>query len=59
MFLFYMVRAMGAGDVKLMAGIGALVGPNQAVGVLLATAIFGGSSRNCLCSLSPPHDIDP
>jgi prepilin peptidase CpaA len=42
MFLFYMVRAMGAGDVKLMAGIGALVGPSQAVGVLLATAIFGG-----------------
>jgi prepilin peptidase CpaA len=42
MFLFYMVRAMGAGDVKLMAALGAFVGPHDAVGVLLATAIFGG-----------------
>jgi prepilin peptidase CpaA len=42
MFLFYVVRAMGAGDVKLMAAIGSLVGPSQATGVLLATAIFGG-----------------
>jgi len=42
MFLFYAVRAMGAGDVKLLAAIGALVGPRQAVAVLLATAIFGG-----------------
>ena len=42
MFLFYMVRAMGAGDVKLMAAIGALVGPSQVTTVLLATAIFGG-----------------
>jgi prepilin peptidase CpaA len=42
MFLFYAVRAMGAGDVKLMAAIGSLVGPRQAGVVLLATAIFGG-----------------
>ena len=42
MFLFYMVRAMGAGDVKLMGAIGAVVGPSQVTGVLLATAIFGG-----------------
>ena len=42
MFLFYMVRAMGAGDVKLMAAIGAMVGPGQVTEVLLATAIFGG-----------------
>lgn len=42
MFLFYMVRAMGAGDVKLMAAIGSLVGWRHAVVVLLATAIFGG-----------------
>ncbi len=42
MFLFFMVRAMGAGDVKIMAAIGALVGPRQAVDVLLATAICGG-----------------
>ena len=42
MFLFYAVRAMGAGDVKLMAAIGSLVGPGQAIVVLLATAICGG-----------------
>jgi prepilin peptidase CpaA len=42
MFLFYAVRAMGAGDVKLMAAIGSLVGPEQAIVVLLATAICGG-----------------
>jgi len=42
MLVFYAVRAMGAGDVKLMAAIGSLVGPRQAVVVLLATAICGG-----------------
>jgi len=42
MFLFYVVRAMGAGDVKLMAAIGALVGPSELTTVLLATGIFGG-----------------
>jgi len=42
MFVFFVVRAMGAGDVKLMAAIGSLVGPKQAGVVLLATAIFGG-----------------
>jgi prepilin peptidase CpaA len=42
MFLFYAVRAMGAGDVKLMAAVGSLVGPGHAVVVLLATAICGG-----------------
>ena len=42
MFLFYVVRAMGAGDVKLMAALGAFTGPRQAVPLLLATAICGG-----------------
>jgi prepilin peptidase CpaA len=42
MFLFYAVRAMGAGDVKIMAALGSLVGPHYTVSVLLATAIFGG-----------------
>lgn len=41
-FLFYMVRAMGAGDVKLLAAIGSLVGPSDATVVLAATAISGG-----------------
>jgi prepilin peptidase CpaA len=42
LFLFYMIRAMGAGDVKLMAGIGSFVGPGQAMNIVLATAICGG-----------------
>lgn len=41
-FMFYAVRAMGAGDLKLLAAIGSIVGPNQAVTVLIATGIAGG-----------------
>jgi prepilin peptidase CpaA len=41
-FVFYLVRAMGAGDVKLLAAIGSLLGPHLAVVVLVATAIAGG-----------------
>src|SRR5208283_3707363 len=41
MFVFFVVRAMGAGDVKIMAAIGAFVGWRHAVDVLLATAICG------------------
>lgn len=42
MFLFYCVKAMGAGDVKLMAAIGSLVGLTELGTVLAATAIAGG-----------------
>ena len=42
-FLFYLVRAMGAGDVKLLAAIGSLLGPHAAGVVLVATAIAGGA----------------
>lgn len=43
MFLpLYLVRAMGAGDVKLMAMVGAFVGPHLVVGATLATLIAGG-----------------
>lgn len=38
----YLVRMLGAGDVKLMAAVGALLGPRAAFeAVLLATAIGG------------------
>jgi prepilin peptidase CpaA len=40
--LFYVVHAMGAGDVKLVAALGSLLGPPDAVVMLLATAICGG-----------------
>ena len=42
MLVFYVVRAMGAGDVKLMAAIGAAVGPREVGAILIATGIFGG-----------------
>jgi len=41
-FLFYLVRAMGAGDVKLLAALGSLVGSGHVLVVLVATAICGG-----------------
>ena len=38
----YLLRAMGAGDVKLMAMIGAFLGPSSILGVVLMTFIAGG-----------------
>jgi prepilin peptidase CpaA len=41
-FILYSLRAMGAGDVKLMAAVGALVGVGDWFGIFLVTAIVGG-----------------
>lgn len=38
----YWLRALGAGDVKLMAMVGAFLGPNDISGVVLATFVAGG-----------------
>ncbi|MDO9145791.1 prepilin peptidase [Rhodoferax sp.] len=38
----YLLRAMGAGDAKLMAGIGSFVGPAAAVNVALFILVAGG-----------------
>ena len=38
----YALRAMGAGDVKLMAAIGALVGWERWFGIFFVTALVGG-----------------
>jgi prepilin peptidase CpaA len=38
----YMMRAMGAGDVKLMAMVGAFLGWSSALGAVLMTLIAGG-----------------
>lgn len=38
----YWLRAMGAGDVKLMAMVGAFLGPDEVLGALLATFVAGG-----------------
>ncbi|QDL37133.1 A24 family peptidase [Rhodoferax sediminis] len=39
---FYLLRAMGAGDVKLMAMVGAFLGPASTLGAVLTTFIAGG-----------------
>ena len=39
----YMLRAMGAGDVKLMAMVGAFIGPNALIGAILLTFLIGGA----------------
>jgi len=38
----YLLRAMGAGDVKLLAMVGAFLGPTDTFRVALATMIIGG-----------------
>ncbi len=38
----YALRAMGAGDVKLMAMVGAFLGSQHVVGAVLATLVAGG-----------------
>ena len=40
--VFFLVHAMGAGDVKLITAVGCLVGSELAVEVLLAAAFAGG-----------------
>jgi len=39
----YLAGAMGAGDVKLLAALGAFAGPVEVVGVALCTAACGGA----------------
>ena len=38
----YLIRGMGAGDVKLMAAVGAIAGPWNWLGIFIATALLGG-----------------
>jgi prepilin peptidase CpaA len=42
LIVFYAIGGMGAGDVKLMAAVGAYVGAKTVVGVFLITGIAGG-----------------
>src|SRR6266566_6889956 len=41
--LFYLVRAMGAGDVKLAAALGSIVGSSATWPVMFATAVAGAA----------------
>jgi prepilin peptidase CpaA len=42
-FLLYALRAMGAGDVKMMGAVGAMVGWENWFGIFVITAIIGGA----------------
>lgn len=42
MLPMYLLRAMGAGDVKLMAMVGAFLGPEDVLGAALGTFLTGG-----------------
>lgn len=48
---FFALRAMGAGDVKLMIAIGAFVGARNWLILFLMTAILGGILAICLLSI--------
>lgn len=41
-FPLYLLRARGAGDVKLLAAVGAVVGPGNCFWVFILTALLGG-----------------
>jgi prepilin peptidase CpaA len=40
--VFFLLHAMGAGDVKLITAVGCFVGPGVALEIVLASAIAGG-----------------
>lgn len=42
-FVFYALRAIGGGDVKLLAGVGAFLGSTNIVGALALIAILGAA----------------
>jgi prepilin peptidase CpaA len=44
----YLLRGMGAGDVKLMAAVGAIAGPANWFQIFIATALFGGATAAVL-----------
>jgi prepilin peptidase CpaA len=50
-FILYAMRAMGAGDVKLMAAIGAMVGWQDWFGIFIVTAIVGGFASMALMAM--------
>lgn len=42
-FPLYLLRARGAGDVKLLAAVGSITGPGNCLWIALLTAILGGA----------------
>lgn len=41
-FPFYLLKGMGAGDVKLMGAVGAFLGPYHVLSAGITVALFGG-----------------
>ena len=46
--LFYILRAVGGGDLKLMAAIGAISGPVHWFSIFLGSALLGGVMAVCV-----------
>jgi prepilin peptidase CpaA len=51
-FPFYLLRARGAGDVKLLAAVGAITGPGNCFWIFILTAILGGAIALVMVMLS-------
>jgi prepilin peptidase CpaA len=47
----YLLRAVGGGDVKLMATLGAIAGPANWLGIMVITSLFGGIAAIVLVAL--------
>lgn len=41
-FLLFILRAMGGGDVKLMAAVGCITGPSPIIAIMIVCALAGG-----------------
>ena len=52
LFVFYLLGGMGAGDVKLLAAVGAIIGPYDVFIAFLITACLGGLYAVGLMSLT-------
>jgi Flp pilus assembly protein protease CpaA len=56
-FIFYWLGGMGGGDVKLMAGLGAVVGVERLVAAALWTAACGGILAAACVAVAAVRDI--
>lgn len=52
---FWLLRVMGAGDVKLFAGVGAFAGPADSVNMALCVLLAGGGLALARLALWPDH----
>jgi prepilin peptidase CpaA len=49
--VFYLLRAMGGGDLKLMAAVGAFAGPSAWLVIFVVTALLGGAAALVLIAV--------